>query len=1350
MKDAPQTHTTTPAGRAKSLPSGWTRPTPVRHDDNFRAWMLFLAGVCLVIASWIPIRTAWQRARFKPYLIPQREADSFIVLAYGGISAGQQPGPGEISRYTFEAHIRMLRERGFNPIGLQDIVDFYQKGKLLPSKAVLITMEQSRKSSYLETRRTLQEYRWKAVMFVRSDTIAHRDPDVLRWPILRDMQRSGTWDIGAQSIHGFIRIPAGPTGETGNFFSSPKWLGTKSRLETPNEFYARIKEEHRRTVVEFKEQTGTAPIAFAFPYGDYGQYDIRARATRVMNLAAIGNFYSIGFSSGPFMLNTRHSNPHALNRMQVSPDWTIQDFISIIEASQAVQPSVITNALSPSRWQTVWGITETTDDVPLLLRAVTEQDQAAGPPSTGGLTWLLGSDVFQDFSVRLRFRLRAGQFVVRFRYRPGEDEGIRFLIDPFGSRRLLQKTRETDELLLAIQQGYGISSGKIHELKITVRERTVMLKIDGEMVLAEPIELTTPPAPGMFGLEVWDPIPGKASVEILELEFPKQHYTLLSWEPEAEDKIPVLLAQLHNNAARYAAISPPWMDVKRAVPLVLPQHDNKTLDVFARIHGIPIMPRITIHKTELALALPPQKTVTEAHRMGADGIYLDCRHIPIPEIPELTPWLQSFYEKTKEHQMKLALTLPDAVKRTAAFASIAGLFPSAWVTATSPALAEQLADTIPEIIVAEEFSDPAIDMHLLLYHQLAIRDLPEEILSEQKQKDTWRQDGLLAYHEGQYENAIEHWHRWLADDPRSTDALGLIGMAYIKAEKPLEALKYYTRSLEIAPGQISMAIRRAELLDTLDRVDEAREQLNLYARIFPGHPDILIAQSKWLQRRNRQTEAKTILETLVQQHPFNIDARIALLNLQTDSAERHKTMRDVLALGQSTDAWLPFGNMLLSHELLTYPESGVFFEHIRNMTRDKSNRPVHHLYERFLPLSNKVIDDFAQGRISDEWIASAGIRAIERGSYELRTAVDQAEAYLRLQRSELMRDGYLEVVLDETQGFFWIYARRSARSMVRFGFDDTGFIHIQAWYNGELLAQQSRPWMRPPGSLNVRLEIRGDGARGFINNMNVFSTPLEIPQHIAYGWWGIAPFAFEMGMARARIIQMICEPIESAIVMTVPAHPQSQIEQLLPYTGRFSALAPAWFFQNPDGTLPTALPKDANITRMFCAFHGIRLLPVVDLVYNAQVPPQHIIDLIQTNNLTGVIIKRRTRPSTEWLTAMHTSLESHPATVIILQTEAALWHAPTDDTNTRDRHAARPEVRDQLLPAADDPLFLQEIPVSGVLLPPTQNLWTITITQPDDEPAEDLARIHPRLHLLGPNGWIHREDLPKRANSKKD
>ena len=1321
---------------AKKL--AWARPQPAQQDSNMRAWMYFLAGIFLLVALWVPIRAIYQRIRYRPAVEGVRDADTFIALAYGGVSAGKVQGPEEVTRFQFEQHINALRERGYNPIGLSDVRAFYLQGSPLPRKAVLITMEQGKKSSYLETRQILRMNRWKATMFVRGDTIRGKDPSALRWPILRDMARSGTWEIGAESYAGFQRIPTGSDGETGNFLSSPMWIASEQRLESPDEFAARIRAEHQRMVDEFRSEMGAVPLAFAFPYGDYGQYDPRAVPTRVLNLSEVGKIYGIGFSLGPFLLNTKYSDSRSLNRLLVNPNWSLEQFISILESGRAVQPWNLKRPLEAERWMTDWGISEHPADGSLWLKAIPEGTNAGNfKPSTGALTWMVGSDLFDDLAFRMRFRVLDGQFGIRLRARPGGEEGIRMLFDRNGNCWVNQKVYGAEEFTQATARDLGAFPGKEQDLEISLFGRTLFATLNGRMLLKEPLDLMGVARPGLFALEVWDPQPGAAATQILSLEFPRPRQAMISWPAENKISTPILMQMLHAQAHRLAAVSPPWMDAVKAIPLVLPQWDDSTIRTFARMRGIPVLPRITLRTAELALQIPPELPAKEAVEMLADGVQIDCRLVSQADVPLLIPWLQKVHQQIKDHDMKLAIQFPPSVERMASFASIAAMLSGAMIAVSTPARAEELEEAIPTVVVAEEVTPPAADMHLNLYYQLATRALPDEALSPLARQDAHRRGGYLAYQEGDYDKAIELWNLWVEEDQHSAEALSLIGRAWIQKGDLDKGLDYYTRCLEAGPGQINMVIRRSELLERMGRADEARNQLNLYARIFPENPDILIAQAQWLNRHQRRIEARGMVETLVKEAPMNLAARIALLNLQDNPLERYDTMRGMLDLGRAPDSQIPFGQSLLSMEMLTFPESAVFFDYIRAQAARGQNTKQRTLYESFLPLTNRVTDDFSAGRLSDGWIASGGIRTLDRGRYELRAAIDQAETYLRLRRSELVRDGYLEVVLDESQGLFWIYARRSSRAMVRFGFDQEGFIHMQSWLGGELVAHNSRPWIRPPGSMKMRLEVRGDGMRGFVNGLEIFDAPVEIPPEVAYGWWGIAPFAFELGVARARIIRMDCEPDPATVVLVPPGNPSEQVSALRPYIGGISALVPAWFFQNPDGTLPVEMPEGSDVLRMFTAFHRIRLLPAIDLSYDGDVDPAQVVELIKRNQLSGVVLKRRVPPGRVWLEALQKALEESPANVIVLQTEAALWNTPRAGEEVRGDDTVRPTTGDFLLPKPGDKLVVREMPIGSVLIPPLQVEWPVDLRVPGGESEErGDSRVEPQIYLLGTDGKL--------------
>ena len=160
------------------LNDGWERPVAVEKDRNVRAWFIFLGVICFLVALWTPLRALYYRHGYpKKDVEVIRDADTFVAVAYYGVSQDVQEGSRDISKETFAEQLRLLRENGYTPITLRDVQAFYKEGKPLPRKAILTTFEQSRKSSYFEVRDLLHLYKWKAVMGV---TTAPCTPRMLR------------------------------------------------------------------------------------------------------------------------------------------------------------------------------------------------------------------------------------------------------------------------------------------------------------------------------------------------------------------------------------------------------------------------------------------------------------------------------------------------------------------------------------------------------------------------------------------------------------------------------------------------------------------------------------------------------------------------------------------------------------------------------------------------------------------------------------------------------------------------------------------------------------------------------------------------------------------------------------------------------------------------------------------------------------------------------------------------------------------------------------------------------------------------------------------------------------------
>ena len=86
---------------AKMAGSGWARPQAMRKDQNRTAWLVLFGLVCLGVATWGVLngiywkrRERMQRAALD---MAKRESDSFVAIAYGGVTTNPEPG-GDSSR----------------------------------------------------------------------------------------------------------------------------------------------------------------------------------------------------------------------------------------------------------------------------------------------------------------------------------------------------------------------------------------------------------------------------------------------------------------------------------------------------------------------------------------------------------------------------------------------------------------------------------------------------------------------------------------------------------------------------------------------------------------------------------------------------------------------------------------------------------------------------------------------------------------------------------------------------------------------------------------------------------------------------------------------------------------------------------------------------------------------------------------------------------------------------------------------------------------------------------------------------------------------------------------------------
>jgi biofilm PGA synthesis lipoprotein PgaB len=181
-----------------------------------------------------------------------RADDSAVVFMYHRFGE-QQHSSTNVRVDQFQKHLDHLRDGGFTVIPLADLIAFLSEDKSLPSKSVVITIDDAYRSVFETAYPLLSEYGFPFTVFVSTDPLDDKLPGYLGWDQLREMAANGV--TFANHGAGHISMAIHAVGE--------------SETEWRRRIMADIEKGSRRLK---EELTGSAQLlerVFAYPYGEY-------------------------------------------------------------------------------------------------------------------------------------------------------------------------------------------------------------------------------------------------------------------------------------------------------------------------------------------------------------------------------------------------------------------------------------------------------------------------------------------------------------------------------------------------------------------------------------------------------------------------------------------------------------------------------------------------------------------------------------------------------------------------------------------------------------------------------------------------------------------------------------------------------------------------------------------------------------------------------------------------------------------------------------------------------------------------------------------------------------------------
>ncbi|WP_313478805.1 poly-beta-1,6-N-acetyl-D-glucosamine N-deacetylase PgaB [Atlantibacter hermannii] len=306
--------------------------------------------IALLVASWLLITACGnaQKPRFlPPDQRPQLEAnlpwpaDSFLVLGYHDVeddAADQRYLAVRTS--ALNDQFAWLRDHGYHPVSVQQIIDAHNGVRPLPAKAVLLTFDDGYRSFYDRVWPLLQAYKWPALWApVGSWVDAPPDQKVdfgglmtarnkfATWDMVRELSKSPLVEIGSHTWNSHYGSQANPQGSQLPAVANRLYDKNTGQYETDAQFTQRIENDVVRITNKLKEVTGKAPRAWVWPYG----------ASSGTSLAiAKKHGYQLAFTLQDGLANTRDLS--SIPRVLISGNPNIREFATTLNQVQEVAP----------------------------------------------------------------------------------------------------------------------------------------------------------------------------------------------------------------------------------------------------------------------------------------------------------------------------------------------------------------------------------------------------------------------------------------------------------------------------------------------------------------------------------------------------------------------------------------------------------------------------------------------------------------------------------------------------------------------------------------------------------------------------------------------------------------------------------------------------------------------------------------------------------------------------------------------------------------------------------------------------------------------------------------------------
>lgn len=378
-------------------------------------------------------------------------AQSVPVLLYHGEGDSSETPP----MHVFVEHMRALRDAGWHTITMKQFKSFMQGTGTVPDKSFLLTFDDGRTDAIYSADPVLRDLGFTAVMFVVTGFSLPGNGDApissfyLSKSQLAYMLKSGRWELESHgeedhrtyNVPSASSTPGNPTFISGqHFLSNFFWLPDAGRMETPEEYVARIRNDLTISKKKLEDTFDISVNAFAFPLNDLGQNTANAPQAGDLIDRIVPSIYPFAFyqtwPGNGDSLNYPNPRAHLIKRIEPTASWSSEYLLATIGGGVAKSLPYTAFTFGPG-WKSNWGKMEPGDK---------GLELSASQETTGASAYLDGTEAWTNYKMSASANWEYGTFSLLARY---TGENTPYAVCAFSNNRIYLE-RHTGERLQTV------------------------------------------------------------------------------------------------------------------------------------------------------------------------------------------------------------------------------------------------------------------------------------------------------------------------------------------------------------------------------------------------------------------------------------------------------------------------------------------------------------------------------------------------------------------------------------------------------------------------------------------------------------------------------------------------------------------------------------------------------------------------------------------------------------------------------------------------------------------------------------------------------------------------------------